>query len=498
MVSEFKFYKEKVFSFLGQEYCLLCGRFQLAKNLNLDDTPAKKSQESGSLQNHLINFHFKRGLLLESGSQAPVYSCKLLNCNSTFPSCPPFLHHMAETHGRVNHLLQECTSLSDLPGTQTLKDYANPFTQERHTCNICGKKAISKASLLIHMVEHNMVSDTMGLKCDQKSCDFQARFSEMSVARHFGLKHLQLPTSDAEIVDLESSDEEEEMRCVTTVEASSPESTEKIDIVKSTSHEEGIDEAATEGSDTAIKILESCSIDVSQFNSNLVTAPASLKPLVKETDSPVIVLDDSDDDDDMPIIRFKKIPVPLKGSFVCPFCTSGYREEATLLAHLVSCHFRERLAFMVTGLESPFACPKHNCNFRHKTKEGVGDHLGRRHRDVVITLVRQIYPDFSFSKHDSGDGTKADDDIIIDDEIVVLGESSQVKNAEFVSCEVVAGVAKSANNHPVDTGGVKARVRPVVLPSRSSMDLANSHHARIAPMVQQSNGSVPERVKKLY
>merc|ERR1719233_1310260 len=101
------------------------------------------------------------------------------------------------------------------------------------------------------------------------------------------------------------------MHYAETVKASSWESTEKIDIVKSTSHEEGIDEAATEGSDTAIKILESCSIDVSQFNSNLVTAPASLKPLEAETNSPVIVIDDSDDDDkdddddDMPIIRFK-------------------------------------------------------------------------------------------------------------------------------------------------------------------------------------------------
>jgi len=503
MVPEFHFYREKVFSFLDQEYCLLCGRTQLAKNtLSLVDTPVKRNTEQGSLQNHLINFHLKKQLLLDSGSEAPVYSCKFPNCNSTFPSCPTFLQHLAETHGRVTQLLQECTSLSNLPGTQPVKDYANPFTQERYKCKVCSKKAISKASLMIHMVEHNMVSQDMGLKCSQENCDFKMRFSDMAVTRHFGVKHLQLELSSAEVVDVDSS--------------SSDDSDDEEDFVAEVVSKLPV----------SIKILESCSIDVSQFDNSsssipkpeeespiskpesAISIPAkskrevdrSLKPIPLPKETLIVILDSSDEDDDMPIIKFKRVPIPLKGSYVCPFCTSGYREEATLLAHLVSSHFREKLAFMVPGEESPFACPKIDCTFRHRTREGVGDHLGRRHREVVVTLVRQIFPDFSFSKHnDTGDTRKVinvDTDIIIDDEIVVLGESSHVKNSEFVSCEVVSEL-RPKQEQRLSEAAVKARARPVVLPSGSGLvGLANSPHARIAPMVQQ-NKVRPMMVKKV-
>ena len=97
---------------------------------------------------------------------------------------------------------------------------------------------------------------------------------------------------------------------------------------------------------------------------------------------------------------------------------------------------------MVPGPRSPFACPELNCTFRDKTKEGVGDHLGRRHMEVVITLVRQTFPDFSSIKPDSGDMTKAVDGSITHDEILVPGGSSQVKNAEFVSCGIASGQSK--------------------------------------------------------
>lgn len=511
MVEEFHFYKEKVFSFLCQDYCLLCGKSPLTKNnLNLEDSLAKK-REQGSLQNHLINFHLKKQLLLDSGSEAPAYSCRILNCNSTFPSCPTFLQHLAEVHSRVDHLLQQCTTLSDLPGTQPVKDYANPFTQERYKCESCGKKAISKASLMIHMVEHNIKQT--GLNCSHTDCEFKTRFSEMAIARHFGLKHLQLEISDTDVVDIESSDddsttdEDEDEKTASDAVQKDPDVGIKIMERSSDDEEETVSEAVQKDASVGIKILESCSIDVSQFNSNTSSTPKpdigdqEVKPVQKPTNAPkdteVVIIDDSDEDDDMPIIKFKRVPIPLKGSFVCPFCTSGYREEATLLAHLVSSHFREKLAFMVPGEESPFACPKIDCSFRHRTREGVGDHLGRRHREVVVTLVRQIFPGFSFSKHDTGDAlkpSKDDNDIIIDDEIVVLGETSRVKNSEFVSCEITT---ESIRPKPEQIDAVaRGRARPVVLPSGSSVDLANSPHARIAPMVQQ-NRSRPLLVEKI-
>eukprot|EP00092_Neocalanus_flemingeri_P021414 GFUD01023217.1.p1 GENE.GFUD01023217.1~~GFUD01023217.1.p1 ORF type:complete len:1228 (+),score=363.43 GFUD01023217.1:109-3792(+) len=545
MLPQFHFYKEKVFSFVGQEYCLLCGKLQLTRNtLNLEDSDAKKS-EQGFLQNHLIDFHLKKKLLLDCASEPPVYSCRLLNCDSTFPSCSPFLKHLAKAHCRVDKLLQDSSTLSDLPGTQPVRDYANPFTQEHHKCDICGKKAISKASLLIHLMEHKQTDQRQDLVCPAKECDFQARFSDMAVARHFGLKHLQLEHSDTEVVDLESSDDEEKESATVNKEF-----------------------------DVGIKIIESCSIDEKEFHGNTseihkpsaatdiesvptekeikpvhkpsnkemkpvvkpfnkemkptvkpfnkeMKPPAKpfnkeikphvkpfykeMKPIAKSFDKETVVkpihtqvvhLDDSDDDDTpLPIIKFRKVPIPLQGSFVCPFCTSPYREEATLLAHLVSNHFREKLAFMVPGSESPFACPKTGCSFRHKTREGVGDHLGRRHREVVVKLVRKIFPGFSFSKHHEGDisaRNKAivdDDEIIIEDEIIVLGETSKVQNSQFISCEIVAEVERSNPDlETSDSASVKARARPVVLPSGTRVDLANSPHARIAPMLKRAMG----------
>ena len=104
----------------------------------------------------------------------------------------------------------------------------------------------------------------------------------------------------------------------------------------------------------------------------------------------------------------------------------------------------------------------------------------------------QDYP--PFSKHDSGDAPKADNDIIIDDEIIVLGETSRVKNSEFVSCEITSDAIRPKPEQ--SDAAVRARARPVVLPSGSSVDLANSPHARIAPMVQQ-NRSRPLLVEKI-
>ena len=152
-----------------------------------------------------------------------------------------------------------------------------------------------------------------------------------------------------------SSDDEEEI----VSEAVQKDASVGIKILESCNDDEGkktVSEAVQNNADVGIKILESCSIDVSQFNSNTSSTPKpdigdqEVKPVQKPTNAPkdteVVVIDDSDEDDDMPIIKFKRVPIPLKGSFVCPFCTSGYREEATLLAHLVSSHFREKLAFM--------------------------------------------------------------------------------------------------------------------------------------------------------
>lgn len=483
LLPQFHFYKEKVYSFFGQEYCLLCGKSPVTtKTLNLEDTVSKKSVEE-SLQTHLINFHLKKEMLLDC--QPPMYSCKILNCNSTFPSCSPFLQHLAKTHFRVNQLLHKATAVSDLPGTQSVRDYANPFTQEHYKCKTCGKKTISKASLLIHMVEHKLVNLESGLNCSEKKCSFHARYSDIAVARHYGLKHLQLESSDTEVVDLDSSDEEDN------VPDNNPEVAikilEKVVDLESSDEEETIVPLTQV---PGIKILESCSIDVSVFQRSSsethkpsVDAKSSSIPHMTKVDTKVVQLDDSDDDIPLPIIKFKKVPMPLQGSFVCPFCTSASREEATLLAHLVSNHFREKLSFMVPSGVSPFACPKPMCSFRHKTREGVGDHLGRRHREVVVKLVREIFPDFSFSKHKTDKAistSNIDQDIIIDDEIVVLGETSKIQHSQFVSCEIVP--EEGQTRHESDS--TRAKTRPVVLPSGTSVDLANSPHARIAPMVQ--------------
>ena len=56
--------------------------------------------------------------------------------------------------------------------------------------------------------------------------------------------------------------------------------------------------------------------DVTQLNSNSVTAPALTNPLDTNTISPVTFLDDSNDEDGMTIISFKKAPIPLRGSYV--------------------------------------------------------------------------------------------------------------------------------------------------------------------------------------
>ena len=96
----------------------------------------------------------------------------------------------------------------------------------------------------------------------------------------------------------------------------------------------------------------------------------------------------------------------VKGLIGCPLCNSGHCGEAKLLAHLMSGHFMAKLAFTILGQESHFACPKIDFSFRHVTQEGVGNHLGRGHRGVVIALVRQILPGFCFSNCNIGNAFK--------------------------------------------------------------------------------------------
>ena len=78
---------------------------------------------------------------------------------------------------------------------------------------------------------------------------------------------------------------------------------------------------------------------------------------------------------------------------------------------------------------------------------------------MVITLVRQTFPDFSSIKPDSGDTTKAVDGSITHDEILVPGGSSQAENAEFVSCGVASGQTKSPSGCSQNTPG-PGKVQP--------------------------------------
>jgi len=524
-LSEFNLYKEKMFSFMSQQYCLLCGKPPVSKkSLNLEDN--RSENEAGTLQNHLINFHLKKKLLQDRGEGDLTYSCTILGCNLTFPSCSSFLLHMSSSHGRVEKLLHDLEDLSQIPGTQPVKEYANPFTQERFKCNVCGKKAVNKSSLMIHLTEHNSEGN-IELKCSMEGCDYISKFSPLSTLRHFGFRH-QIFQSYVDLVELESSDEEStsesQENCVVNEVLNDNKGVsgsktgvgdDNFDIVKDleilsevkdvsdydqvlekkADDMESLKPAQVSENSGEIKIIQSCSIDVSQFNmstseihqtkvdSNKIQA---YKTIPKDAEIIQIDSDDDYDDDDMPVIKFKRVPLPLVGSFVCPFCNTGYREKATLLAHLVSSHFREKLAFMVPGTESPFACPKENCKFRHKTREGVGNHLGGRHGEVVISLVRKIFPDFSFSKHDEKPNS---DDILIEDEIIVLGESSHVQKSEFVGCEVVSDDDDVIPEPVASASSIKTKARPVVLPLSSSVDLTHSPHARIAPIL--SGGKKP-------
>ena len=68
--------------------------------------------------------------------------------------------------------------------------------------------------------------------------------------------------------------------------------------------------------------------------------------------------------------------------------------------------FKAKIAFLILGQDSHFACPKIDFSFRHVTREGAGNHLGRGHRGVVIALVRQILPGFCFSNCNIGNAFK--------------------------------------------------------------------------------------------
>ena len=78
---------------------------------------------------------------------------------------------------------------------------------------------------------------------------------------------------------------------------------------------------------------------------------------------------------------------------------------------------------------------------------------------------------------------------MIEDEIIVLGESSHVQKSEFVGCEVVSDDDDEISEPVASASRIKTKARPVVLPLSSSVDLTHSTHARIAPML--SGGKKP-------
>jgi len=184
----FNFLKEKLFSFLGQTWCLIC-----ARNLKVDG--------GFSLQRHLIDFHLKKWMTNFEETETNLYKCTMSsktyvgrNCGKLFPSELKVLHHLARVHSLTYKLLKD-----DNVQRAACKDI-KPDREDGNQCPKCGMTARNSSSLNIHLAGHTrhviIEGRSGGGKCTVLDCPYESRFSQEELVRHYGLAHIELLGSD--------------------------------------------------------------------------------------------------------------------------------------------------------------------------------------------------------------------------------------------------------------------------------------------------------------